>query len=290
MLEQQQAQLVTGIQMLYSRTLNGEGWAGSPLKEGPNGHPLTHDILERLGALKQEGLASDEPFEEDLNMVQHRLLANGAPTMQRRDSSSGSSTGDYSPTFPSRSMGSGGPFSTNNFPPTPPNYSPFPRSQQVAAHMMAQSGHQKTEQQQQQNIKAEHPHPLSEPFQRRPSTATTLSQAQIFFPPPTAPKQEFDYSVLQMQQQQQQQRQSWGTPFNPSNGLDTMATANVMRGCDPPLTETLPTADYFQQTTAQFARQFQHTSTTGSTCLGGQPDWNDEEFKTFFDPSPTLLS
>src|SRR4051812_12755070 len=91
MLEQQQAQLVTGLQELYRRTLDREGWPGCPLKETPNGHPLTHDILERLGALKQEGQSMEEPFEDDIGLLQQRLIANGAGLMQRQDSSDGGS-------------------------------------------------------------------------------------------------------------------------------------------------------------------------------------------------------
>ena len=63
MLENQQAQLVVGLQELYKRTQNGQGWTGAPLRETSQGLPLTHDILERLGALKQEGHNTTDVFE-----------------------------------------------------------------------------------------------------------------------------------------------------------------------------------------------------------------------------------
>ena len=97
MLEQQQSQLVAGIQQLYELTQKGHTWIGPPLKESTNGHPLTHDILDRLGVLKQEGLSGDEPFEEDLNSLQHKLIASGAPYMHRQESSDGLSENGHSP-------------------------------------------------------------------------------------------------------------------------------------------------------------------------------------------------
>ncbi|KAF2011863.1 hypothetical protein BU24DRAFT_396490 [Aaosphaeria arxii CBS 175.79] len=47
-LEQQQAQLVAGLRELYSRLQCGQGWPGPPLSKAESGHPLTHDILDRL--------------------------------------------------------------------------------------------------------------------------------------------------------------------------------------------------------------------------------------------------
>lgn len=51
MLKSQQSQLVTGLQELYRRSQCGEGWTGPALKETVKGTPLTHDILQHLGAL-----------------------------------------------------------------------------------------------------------------------------------------------------------------------------------------------------------------------------------------------
>jgi len=130
MLENQQAQLVQGLQELYRRAQTREGWIGSPLKETSQGVPLTHDILERLGALKQDG-DNDTRFEEDLNAIRHRLIANGAGLMQRDTSPDGDSDVAQSPMFdqfPQKATGFGEPFALNSFPPTPPSQSPYPRS------------------------------------------------------------------------------------------------------------------------------------------------------------------
>jgi hypothetical protein len=128
MLEQQQAQLVAGLQELYRRTQDGQGWEGAPLKESSHGIPLTHDILERLGALKP-GIDISEPqqFEEDLDSLQRRLLANGAGFIQRTPSDSGSDSG-HSPAFEQvpQNVPFTNPFSASKLPPTPPNGSPFP--------------------------------------------------------------------------------------------------------------------------------------------------------------------
>jgi len=128
MLEQQQTQLVTGLQELYKRTVNGQGWMGSPLSESNHGNPLTHDILERLGALKQEGHGGSDIFEENTDIIQQRLYANGAGPMQRTDSLDGSES-PRSSVFDSMSSKPlfSESFSLNtSFPPTPPDNSPFP--------------------------------------------------------------------------------------------------------------------------------------------------------------------
>ena len=72
MLEQQQSQLVAGLQALYGLVIKSEGWQGDPLNESNKGHPLTHDILERLGALKADPTAGTEVFEEDLDHLRER--------------------------------------------------------------------------------------------------------------------------------------------------------------------------------------------------------------------------
>lgn len=128
MLEQQQEQLVAGLQELYRRTQTGQGWEGAPLKESSHGTPLTHDILERLGALKLgRSDAETKHFEEDLSSLQQRLLADGAGLMQRALSDSGSDSGhshgfDHGP-HKQPFMDA---FSLGNLPPTPPTHSPFP--------------------------------------------------------------------------------------------------------------------------------------------------------------------
>lgn len=123
MLEQQQGQLVVGLQELYSRIVKGEAWPGDPLITDPvTGQPLTHGILERLGALKQERGGSHQ-FEEDFSVLQQRLYEEGAPPVLRRRSTSSSSetharsrlnsTSSRSHTFHEA-------FEKHDAPPTPP--------------------------------------------------------------------------------------------------------------------------------------------------------------------------
>lgn len=127
MLEQQQAQLVAGLQELYRRTQSGEGWEGPPLKESSHGTPLTHDILERLGALKTGGQKSaSERFEESPESLQQKLLANGAGLMQQAPSESGSESANSPTSDPANQKSSfTDPFSPGKLPPTPPSQSPF---------------------------------------------------------------------------------------------------------------------------------------------------------------------
>ena len=129
MLEYQQAQLVTGLQELYRWTQTGQGWTGGPLKETSHGTPLTHDILESLGALKQDGPKIGEHFEEDLTFMQQHLIAK---EMQRKAFSGTSSELDQSllsEQDPSKHPMFSDSFSLHrNFPPTPPNRSAHPQS------------------------------------------------------------------------------------------------------------------------------------------------------------------
>lgn len=133
MLESQQTQLVAGLQELYRRLQSGEGWVGSPLKESTRGTPLTHDILERLGALKPDNKSGIDHFEDNYEVLQNMLFANGAGSMQFEPSFDTHSESGQSPTLemgghqriPSYSHS----FPGVQFPPTPPVGSPlsFPR-------------------------------------------------------------------------------------------------------------------------------------------------------------------
>ncbi|KAJ5114625.1 hypothetical protein NUU61_000384 [Penicillium alfredii] len=130
MLEQQQAWLVHGLQELYRRTTEGEGWPGDRLKLEPNGHPLTHDLLMRLGALDH---SKGERFEENPDALQQELWRTNAG-MQRQESSDGSSDSAQSPV--ARSHFSSDAFS-QALPPTPPAYSPSTRTPIKAEPQMA---------------------------------------------------------------------------------------------------------------------------------------------------------
>ena len=87
MLEQQQSQLVSGLQEMYQRLFNGQRWPGPKLEES-SGHPLTHDMLAALNLLetKHDGSGELETFEKDCQKLQSRLLADGAGYMHRRGS------------------------------------------------------------------------------------------------------------------------------------------------------------------------------------------------------------
>lgn len=141
MLEQQQAQLVAGLRELYSRLQSGQGWPGQPLPEAQGGHPLTHDILERLDLLHptSDTGSNYEGFEEDCSRMQQRLLERGAGYIHRRGSVSSdsehghaSSSSSYG-TPTTKSMPFNDPFARNGAPPTPPMNSPFPRQSQITS-------------------------------------------------------------------------------------------------------------------------------------------------------------
>ncbi|KAF4556204.1 Fungal Zn(2)-Cys(6) binuclear cluster domain-containing protein 1 [Elsinoe fawcettii] len=95
MLEQQQSQLVAGLQETYRRLLAANLWPGQVLDEH-EGHPLTHDILSALDILQHKSDGSMDVFEEDTEKLQQRLVAHGAPYMHRRGSVSSDS--DHSTT------------------------------------------------------------------------------------------------------------------------------------------------------------------------------------------------
>ncbi|KAL5391526.1 hypothetical protein PMIN03_008461 [Paraphaeosphaeria minitans] len=140
MLEQQQSQLVAGLRELYTRLQQGQAWPGAPLREAQGGHPLTHDILERLDLLhsSNDGGRNYEGFEEDCNRMQQKLLERGAPFTRRRGSTSSDSEHDhtssgssFSGTPTTKTMPFTDPFARHNAPPTPPMNSPFPRQSQI---------------------------------------------------------------------------------------------------------------------------------------------------------------
>lgn len=143
MLENQQSQLVSGLQELYRRLQDGQGWSGSPLKETSTGSPLTHDILERLGALKQDGQSTTEMFEENLEALQQKLIANGAGFMQRETSFDNNSEIDHVPSYEQNNARNSpafvNPFQNSQaFPPTPPTQSPHPRMMHTSSPLKSQ--------------------------------------------------------------------------------------------------------------------------------------------------------
>lgn len=129
MLEQQQVQLVNALQELYRRITNNEGWKGDLLDNSPNGHPLTHDILERLDALRIDGHLSPDRFEENTETLQQKLIADGTIHVKRQLSPDSDSDEDDVPprkhgSPPKRSVTDSILPTTSQFPPTPPVQTP----------------------------------------------------------------------------------------------------------------------------------------------------------------------
>ncbi|KAJ5675119.1 uncharacterized protein N7477_005053 [Penicillium maclennaniae] len=108
MLEQQQSWLVHGLQEMYRRAIEGESWSGDLLKTETNGHPLTHDILTRLGVLDR---SKGEIFEEN-------------PGIPCRQETSNDTLEPNSPV--ARSSFSSDSLSHQEMPPTPPTYNNGP--------------------------------------------------------------------------------------------------------------------------------------------------------------------
>lgn len=97
-LEFQQTRLIKGLQELYRRTQNDQGWSGAPLDESENGAPLTHEILERIGALKRD--AREEPphdiYGRRLSALQQDMvLEPSGPPLKKRKVSTRESCSDH---------------------------------------------------------------------------------------------------------------------------------------------------------------------------------------------------
>jgi hypothetical protein len=132
MLEQQQTQLVTGLHELYALVISDAGWKGAPLKESANGHPLVHDILERLGALKVESKVGFEASEEDFHILRQKLASEtGGIISPRRGSKSSDyhSQIDYPEIVSPRNYFGDSIYPLHQFPLTPPIHSPHEETQ-----------------------------------------------------------------------------------------------------------------------------------------------------------------
>ncbi|CAI7607249.1 unnamed protein product [Penicillium glandicola] len=75
MLESHHSLVVKALQKLYKFCINNEGFPGEALAEAPDGHPLTHAILDRLGLIKQAEENADEPDEDSEDLRYLRLLS-----------------------------------------------------------------------------------------------------------------------------------------------------------------------------------------------------------------------
>ncbi|KAI9759856.1 MAG: hypothetical protein M4579_002063 [Chaenotheca gracillima] len=221
LLEQQQAQLVAGIQESYRRLRSGEGWTGSSLKErSEDGRPSVHDILERLDVLGQSWDRSSNPspttsrFEEDPFKMQQSLIANGAPPMVRH--SSISSDSDHSPPSPA---------SYHNDPICSPRDSfnkENDRRYQPTTPAPSQESH------------------LA--FYSNQPTTHMLKSYQRSMPHANAPST-MDPALLQRQQQQQQQQQQQTHHVWPNAPLSTSDFNSVLNGH--PFYNTGPSMSYY---------------------------------------------
>jgi hypothetical protein len=75
MLESHHSLVVKALQKLYKFCINKEDFPGEPLAKAPDGHPLTHAILDRLGLIKQAEENADEPDEDSEDLRYLRLLS-----------------------------------------------------------------------------------------------------------------------------------------------------------------------------------------------------------------------
>lgn len=82
MLESHHSLVVKALQRLYKLCLNKDGFPGEPLTESPDGYPLTHAILDRLGLIKQAEENAEEPDEdsEDLQYLRYIAATDSATT------------------------------------------------------------------------------------------------------------------------------------------------------------------------------------------------------------------
>lgn len=82
MLEQQQGWLIEGLRRLYQRTLDHNCWPGEPLPLDAHGHPLTHEILLRLGVLNNP-MEFKETYNTEKSDAENRRQGASAPSHTR---------------------------------------------------------------------------------------------------------------------------------------------------------------------------------------------------------------
>lgn len=75
MLESHHSLVVRALQRLYKLCVEKEGFPGEPLVESPDGYPLTHAILDRLGLIKQAEENAEETEEDSEDLQYLRFLS-----------------------------------------------------------------------------------------------------------------------------------------------------------------------------------------------------------------------
>ncbi|RAL16693.1 Zn(II)2Cys6 transcription factor domain-containing protein [Aspergillus homomorphus CBS 101889] len=87
MLESHHSLVVKALQRLYKLCVNKEDFPGEPLQDAPDGYPLTHAILDRLGLIKQAEENADEPEEESEDLQYLRFLSTSTDSSATTDPS-----------------------------------------------------------------------------------------------------------------------------------------------------------------------------------------------------------
>jgi hypothetical protein len=87
MLEQQQSQLVSGLQEMYYRLQKASAWEGPSLSESSR-HPVANDILTALNLLelKQDDSGEVRKFEENRAMLRSKIVFESASSSHRGSS------------------------------------------------------------------------------------------------------------------------------------------------------------------------------------------------------------
>lgn len=98
MLESHHSLVVKALQRLYKLCANKEGFPGEPLVESPDGYPLTHAILDRLGLIKQAEENTEEPEEDSEDLQYLRFLSTSTDSATTDPSPEPATPPDPSPT------------------------------------------------------------------------------------------------------------------------------------------------------------------------------------------------
>lgn len=263
MLEQQQTWLVHGLQEMYRRANEGEGWPGKPLRCEANGYPLTHDLLTRLGALDY---TKGERFEENTEIMQQELWRTNG--MQRQDSSDASSESAQSPVVPSR-------FTTSDMfaaasavppqqqqqqqqqlPPTPPSFSPSSSSHPTQPTPTIKSEPQP----QQQSAPLQSQAPMTP---NNPAYAAQMSMQGVVNP-----------IALQGPQ-----------PWSNNNGFESFDEMDLMGSAD---YANMPFDD--PMSSPLFNRQIPMNCITTASYLDNNSKNDYEDFNQFLNPNPTEIT
>jgi len=83
MIEQQQITITNGLRQMYYKLLENGLWEGPPL-EKVDGHPLTHDILSKLGVIDVNDSEHSDRFEDDLTGLEQQLFERNGPSSRQR--------------------------------------------------------------------------------------------------------------------------------------------------------------------------------------------------------------